>query len=290
MSKKDEIPFGTFDSKLQEQEFCIPTGFEASIENGKIILRKIESEDEKIRKAIVEFFELQDDNTTYSFIPKKNILAWLKKQGKCENIWKPSKEQINALTHFIRSVGESGYASPYDQNTKLLYSLLTDLQQVLQKQDEQNHVNDTDEDIVEAVKRTSILDLVEPKFHEGNWVVQKNSGVYKVIEICKSWYEVIDFEDNHYSISFDKEHMCHLWSINDAKDGDILACNGSIFIFKEEYMAGKPTAYCGLINGVFHVSSLSCWTNEKCYPATKEQQDLLFSKMKASGWSWNVLK
>lgn len=40
-----------------------------------------ESEDEKIRKAIVEFFELQDDNTTYSFIPKKDILAWLEKQA-----------------------------------------------------------------------------------------------------------------------------------------------------------------------------------------------------------------
>ena len=40
-----------------------------------------ESEDERIRKAIMEFFELQDDNTTYSFIPKKDILVWLEKQG-----------------------------------------------------------------------------------------------------------------------------------------------------------------------------------------------------------------
>ena len=40
-----------------------------------------ESEDERIRKAIVEFFESQDDNTTYSFIPKKDILAWLERQG-----------------------------------------------------------------------------------------------------------------------------------------------------------------------------------------------------------------
>ena len=84
MSKKTEIPFGTFDSELQEQEICIPDGFGASIENGKIILRKIENKDEKIRKAIVEFFELQDDNTTYSFIPKKDILAWLEKQ--CSDI------------------------------------------------------------------------------------------------------------------------------------------------------------------------------------------------------------
>lgn len=47
-----------------------------------------ESEDERIRKAIMEFFELQDDNTTYSFIPKKDIIAWLEKQGN-------AKEQIN---------------------------------------------------------------------------------------------------------------------------------------------------------------------------------------------------
>jgi len=44
-----------------------------------------ESEDEKIRKAIIEFFELQDDNTTYSLIPKKDILAWLEKQGEHAN-------------------------------------------------------------------------------------------------------------------------------------------------------------------------------------------------------------
>lgn len=39
-----------------------------------------ESEDERIRKAIIEYFNLQDDNTTYSFIPKKDILAWLERQ------------------------------------------------------------------------------------------------------------------------------------------------------------------------------------------------------------------
>lgn len=44
-------------------------------------------DDEQIRKAIVEFFQLQDDNTTYSFVPKKNILAWLEKQKKSVESW-----------------------------------------------------------------------------------------------------------------------------------------------------------------------------------------------------------
>ena len=41
-----------------------------------------ESEDERIKKAIIEFFESEDDNTTYSLVRKKDIIAWLEKQGK----------------------------------------------------------------------------------------------------------------------------------------------------------------------------------------------------------------
>ena len=44
--------------------------------------------------------------------------------------WKPSNEQIDTLEHFIRSIGESGYASPYDNNTKLLYLLLEQLKKL----------------------------------------------------------------------------------------------------------------------------------------------------------------
>ena len=97
-----------------------------------------ESEDEKIRKDIITFIE-QAIYAGYVIISKERKekwIAWLEKQGKYETIWKPTKEQINALTHFVRSVGESGYASPCNNNTKLLYSLLTDLQ-VLEKQGEQ---------------------------------------------------------------------------------------------------------------------------------------------------------
>ena len=68
-------------------------------------------------------------------------------------------------------------------------------------------------DWLEKQSERKPADKAEPKFKVGNWVVQENIGVYKVIEICKSWYEVIDAEDNHYSISFDKEYMCHLWTI-----------------------------------------------------------------------------
>lgn len=39
-------------------------------------------------------------------------------------------EEMKALEHFVRSIGESGYVSQYDNNTKLLYSLLFDLKKL----------------------------------------------------------------------------------------------------------------------------------------------------------------
>lgn len=68
--------------------------------------------------------------------PMSDWLKSLKDRVGCEanctttKEWKPSDEQIEALEHFVRSIGESGYASPYDNNTKLLYLLLEQLKKL----------------------------------------------------------------------------------------------------------------------------------------------------------------
>lgn len=48
-----EIPFGAKDSELMGWEYTIPEDMEAVIKDGKVIVRKKESEDEKIRKALL---------------------------------------------------------------------------------------------------------------------------------------------------------------------------------------------------------------------------------------------
>jgi len=57
-----------------------------------------ESEDERIRKALIKYFTLSDDNADYQYcgVPCKDIVAWLEKQGK-ETSWKPSKEEMDVL-------------------------------------------------------------------------------------------------------------------------------------------------------------------------------------------------
>jgi hypothetical protein len=71
---------------------------------------------------------LQSILDEYKSMPteKRNWLKSLKERY----TWKPSDEQMEALEHFVRSIGESGYASPYDNNTKLLYLLLEQLKKL----------------------------------------------------------------------------------------------------------------------------------------------------------------
>ena len=80
-----EIPFGAEDSELCGFEYKIPDGYTAEIKDGKVIVKKEESEDERIRKWILEKVQGYAD----SGIPcsdeiqmANKALAYLEKQKK----------------------------------------------------------------------------------------------------------------------------------------------------------------------------------------------------------------
>ena len=60
--KEIEIPLGAKDSELKGWEYTIPEGMEAEIKDGKIVVREKESEDERIRKDMIEYFTEIIDN------------------------------------------------------------------------------------------------------------------------------------------------------------------------------------------------------------------------------------
>lgn len=165
-----------------------------------------------------------------------------------------------------------------------------------EKVDNQNcvkTVNDTDEEIVKTVKDMSVLDMVESKFHPQDWVVLYPSEIEvnrKVVQISR----VERGQSNMYWTTegtwFDDGTDARIWTLKDAKRGDVLASNSSVFLFQREYNAGKPTAYCGIVNGCFIQGQGACWTNEQCYPATKEQSDILFAKIQEAGYEWDSEK
>ena len=138
----------------------------------------------------------------------------------------------------------------------------------------------------------------ESKFHEGDWVIGRVSEnePRQIAEITEEGYKTT------YGgwIGFSFEEDMHLWSIQDAKDGDVLVRNNdmlSICIFSHfDGIYNKFSSFlchCGLEGeGLGQELSINGYhDNSKNYvPATKEQCDLLFQKMKDAGYEWDVEK
>ena len=151
---------------------------------------------------------------------------------------------------------------------------------------------------IENYTKTTPADKVEPKFHKGDWIVSPDNLVCKITQANSHSYTLHLYNDDYRIFETESWHIdkkYHLWSIQDAKDGDVLfhsdsASNG-IFIFKEiidKGFAKEVICYCdydsedGFCLGEKHTC---CWTNAKIlHPATKEQRDLLFQKMKEAGY------
>ena len=145
------------------------------------------------------------------------------------------------------------------------------------------------------------VDKTEPKFKIGDWVVyERNGNTYQIHSINNSDSNYIIYTCKPLSNTNSDwpcfhEDTIRLWTIQDAKDGDVLIANGTIFLFKN-IIHNMPYSYCGIDctarfrncideggkDGRNWISSL-----QDIYPATKEQRDLLSQKMKQAGYEWD---
>lgn len=89
-----EIPFGAKDSELQEWEYTIPEGFTATIEDGKMVIKRKESEDERIINQLISLVRSAGE---VLLIPtnKEELITWLEKQKEQEPVDK-FQEYLNA--------------------------------------------------------------------------------------------------------------------------------------------------------------------------------------------------
>lgn len=82
--KTIEIPFGAKDSELYKFKYTIPEGYEAEIKGGKVILKKKESEDERIRKILIHIVKGACNKYGIKYmgdeIGQEKLLAYLEKQ------------------------------------------------------------------------------------------------------------------------------------------------------------------------------------------------------------------
>ena len=223
-----------------------------------------ESEDERIKRCISDAVRKYGVEFATGTITKEEMLAWLEKQGK-QKPYGQRKECEDC---------QFNYARECKGNCAL-------------KRNEQK-----------------LADKVEPKFHEGDFVVWQDK-CYKV-NYNGCWYELIDQNGLRISLEYGTvDTSARLWDITkDAKDGDVLfqdLMGGKTFIYDGfnhdmailysfiisndgedvlPYHIGKPNTGIGNIEESKNI----------IHPATKEQCDLLFKKMKENGYEWDAEK
>lgn len=270
----DEKKYKEALEKLQEaltptEDGCKISGLtRGCIEN--IFPELAESEDEKIRKEIISALKYANHKGVYD-----KHLAWLEKQGEQKPIINaPSREVILAiwdLGNEWKELTNGSISTEYGTQLNYIQKHWHESEYYLKVKQGENHA-----------------DKVESKFHEGDWVVIKANGNEHVKQIVRIEY----FTSGHpqYILSdglwFGNGTEARLWTIEDAKPGDVLYSqkHNLIWIYKDNkhYYASINLNYADGISfdGDIVIPSDVC-------PANKVQRSILFQKMKEAGYVWD---
>ena len=141
-------------------------------------------------------------------------------------------------------------------------------------------------------------DQVKPKFKVGDWVIYCDEDIDLITGIEEKGYRI---NEGGYIPFISQENM-RMWTIQDARDGDVLA-------FDSEYKGNRMVQvgiikkYVGKHGGCSNTFNIYVGVNgdnnlqideymgcSDRRPATKEQRDLLFVKLKEAGYEWDADK
>ena len=274
-----------------------------------------ESEDERIRKQIISFLkEFEHDH--YRCLDFSSWIAWLEKQGEQIDIankeyWRGyregKKEILNKYTE-LEKQGEQKHSWSEEDEHRVkdaIYFLATS----------KKHYASTVEidaciDWLKSIRQSfneekvNNANKVESKFKVGDWAVENEPNNYarfiQILEIVnvqgEDKYRISrDIYNDEDIVDFDfVEKYYHKFDIKDAKDGDVResAVNQS-FIYNGKYTDSVVGAHIGIsLDGEeLFATKTNNWTmNKGVKPATKEQRDTLFAKMKEKSFKWDAEK
>ena len=173
-----------------------------------------ESEDERIRKSIIEHFtKLQEQTKEQGYnCDFSNTIAWLEKQG----------EQKHTPKH---KVGDTIYYNSFGEvKSMIVTNVVTDSTDNPMYEDE-NGSAVFEEDLIEQKS----ADKVEPKFHEGD-IIQFNGfghNRYTIKNVCGLSHYIntigekmdMSYTDANFELieDSDKIKLCHAWSEEDER-------------------------------------------------------------------------
>lgn len=148
------------------------------------------------------------------------------------------------------------------------------------------------------------IDKVEHKFGIGDWVVfnNKHQSIYQVEKIEDGYYILRHTHGGTFRVCVLHDESLRLWTIQDAKDGDVLTCYSNIKeqpIEQTGIIKQYVGRHCGCSNS-FKAHFGVDWDNNiviegymgcsNIYPSTKEQRDALMKAMTDAGYTFDFEK
>lgn len=261
---------------------AMPIGTNFKLERMFPELREPEDTDEKVRKALIK---LVTNHASMDLFIEYDIhldeaLAWLEKKGEQKPIVIIPKFRVgdeiktsNEESLTITKIDEKGYWS------------------------EDLFICGFDEECIWDLVGQKHADKIEPKFKVGDWITDNNS-TFQIVKVENEWY----YADDGDKICFDVAHQYyHLWTIQDAKDGDVLCtyeCGTPkiVFVLKgtpKKHYALSYYCYYNIMYPHFNSDSeKGCLApnDEDVKPATKEQSDALMKAMADARYTFDFEK
>ncbi len=290
-----------------------------------------ESEDEKIRKAIISGMTAIKNNQkkkTFADIPIDDCIAWLEKQSEQKNkinSYNITFEDVLVLECCMKTIkiteggdelyemlvplydkihnaylaekqGEQKPSEEYNITgigSKHAQGKLGEMIKNLKPVDNSNRVEPKDYNSIDPHFMKPV-DKVEPKFHEGEWIVWQDK-CYKV-NYNGCGYELVDQNGLSTSLEYGIiDENAHLFNIQDAKAGDVIYSKHNtedfewIGIFKS---LDEGVHFYGFWNNVtktFKVCNNEIFVLYDDFSlATKEQRNMLMEAITEAGYEWDA--
>ena len=238
-----------------------------------------EDNDEKIKTAILNHLKIiwgncQDD---ICGIHVEDAIDWIEKQGKQTSLQTNERAWLYLVSEVLTWKDGIGQYLDDPRVQELAKKLCNKYAQKLYNLSVISNSSNTGK-----INKKS-ADKIEPKFKVGDWVVfVKSKSVCQVEKIENCEYTLRHVLGSSLCLSFYNENLIREWTLQDAKDGDILATSAGAFIYNGNDGGGScPGSYCGINTlGNLQKGTEHHWTGKKVYPATKEQHDILYQKIK----------
>jgi hypothetical protein len=242
-----------------------------------------ESEDEKTRKDLTEFIKSASGGFLNSTIPCKTFgewLEWLEKQGK-KSVNIDVESMVSSYEQRLESQGGTKY-------TPLVNMRLTAFRHGVE-----NVLDELNLKKLEKQAEKKPADKVEPKFKVGDWIIATGEVVYQIKDIQGPNVTLIEPNGDESIFDISVLDDAKLWTIADVKDGDVLVDednNIGLYLEEKDDVYWHSCIYLGCDNCLRGFSIGGYHKHKNTKPATKEQRDLLFQKMKEAGYEWDSEK